>query len=78
MDCSAFNDAVAFVRNGGLSPTLAHFTVAKLVLDQGEQASLEDLLDSAEDPPLGLSRETLAATIERFVRRGLIMLPMEK
>lgn len=78
MDCSAFNDAVAFVRNGGLSPTLAHITVAKLVLDQGEQASMEDLLDSAQDIPFSLSRETLAVTIERFARRGLIMLPKEK
>ena len=75
MDCSAFNDAVAFIRNARLPPTHVHLAVAKVWLDQGRSASIDELIDCALDARLGLSRETLAATLGRFAERGLIGAP---
>ena len=72
MDYRDFNEAIALIRLGGLPPTHAHIAVAKLLLDQGHAASLDDLAETALESQLGLSRETVAVTLSHFAARGLI------
>lgn len=72
MDYREFNEAIALIRLGGLTPTHAHIAVAKLLLDRGHTASLDDLAETARDSGFCLSRETLAVTLDHFAARGLI------
>ena len=72
MDYRDFSEAIALIRLGGLSPTHAHIAVAKMLLDQGHAASLDDVAETALDSGLGLSRETLVVTLDHFAAKGLI------
>lgn len=72
VDYGAFTAAVTLVRDARLLPTHVNIAAAKVLLDRGASASISDLVDSADDEDLGLSREALIGAVGRFVRAGVM------
>lgn len=72
MESSRFRDLQQRLSDAGIAPTLQRIAVARALLAAPVHMTAEQVLDAARDHHLGLSRATVYAALQLFVRRGLL------
>lgn len=60
------------LRNAGIGPTLQRLTVACVMLEQPVHMTAEQVLDASTARLPGISRATVYAVLQLFVRHGLL------
>lgn len=72
MESSRFRSLQQRLIGAGIAPTLQRLAVARVLLDAPAHMTAEQVLDAARDHHPGLSRATVYAALQLFVRHGLL------